>query len=43
METGQSNGNTQLNGIRSTFNDKVSRLRILGSTRKVAWDNRRRN
>ena len=39
----QSNGNTQLNSARETFNSKVYRLRMLGSTKKVAWDNRRRN
>ena len=39
----QSNGNTQLNGVRETFNSRVSKLKLLGSSRKVAWDNRRRN
>jgi len=43
MESNQSNSNTQVNGIRSTFNDKVSRLRILGGGRRIAWNDRRRN
>ncbi|MDB0072719.1 hypothetical protein OAA60_04520 [Porticoccaceae bacterium] len=44
MEGIQSNnGNTQVNSTRNSFNDKVSKLKMLGSTKKVAWDNRRRN
>lgn len=44
METHQSNnGNTQLNGVRNSFNEKVSKLRILGNSKKVIWDGRRRN
>ena len=39
----QSNGNTQLNGARDSFNSKVSKLSILGSSKKVQWDDRRRN
>jgi hypothetical protein len=44
METNHANnGNTQVNQTRNSFNDKVSKLRILGSTKKVAWDSKRRN
>ena len=38
----QQNGNTQLNNERSNFNRKVSVLSILGRTKKVQWDGRRR-
>ena len=38
----QSNGNSQLNATRDSFNNKVSKLSILGKSRKVAWDARRR-
>ena len=37
------NGQTQVNSTRDLFNHKVSRLRILGSTKKAYWDSRRRN
>jgi hypothetical protein len=44
MENNQSNnGNTQINQTRNSFNDKVAKLSILGASKKVAWDNRRRN
>ena len=44
MENNQSNnGNTQINQTRNSFNDKVSKLKLLGASKKVAWDNRRRN
>ena len=37
MEGIQSNnGNTQVNSTRNSFNDKVSKLKMLGSTKKVA-------
>ncbi len=38
----QQNGNTQLNSERSNFNRKVSVLSMLGKTKKVQWDGRRR-
>jgi hypothetical protein len=37
------NGQTQVNSTRETFNAKVSRLSMLGRSKKVAWDNVRRN
>ncbi len=37
------NGNEQLNNARNSFNYKVSKLRMLGNTKKVYWDGRRRN
>ena len=45
MTTNQqsNNGNTQVNSMRETFNHKVSRLSMLGKSKKVAWDNQRRN
>lgn len=38
----QQNGNSQLNSERSSFNRKVAGLFILGKTKKVQWDSRRR-
>ncbi len=38
----QSNGNTQLNQIRSEFNDRVHRKKYLGSTPRIYWNNSRR-
>ncbi|MDB9800907.1 hypothetical protein OAB94_00845 [Flavobacteriaceae bacterium] len=38
----QQNGNSQLNSERSNFNRKVAGLSILGRTKKVQWDSRRR-
>lgn len=37
------NGNTQLNSERSNLNNRVSRFMMLGRSKKVAWDSRRRN
>ena len=37
------NGNTQLNSERSNLNNRVSRFMMLGRSKKVAWDARRRN
>lgn len=42
MNSESPNGNTQLNSERSNFNRKVSVLRMLGSSKKVQWDGRRR-
>lgn len=38
----QTNGNPQVQQMRNTFNDKVSKLSVLGKTKKVLWSNRRR-
>ena len=38
----QSNGNAQINSERTNFNRKVSVLSILGKTKKVQWDGKRR-
>lgn len=37
------NGNTQINSTRNSFNTNVSRLRMLGASKKIAWDGMRRN
>lgn len=37
------NGNTQINHERASLNSRVSRFRMLGQTKKVQWDGRRRN
>ena len=42
MNNEQQNGNTQLNQDRNAFNQKVSKLYMLGRTKKVQWSNRRR-
>ena len=42
MNNDQTNGNTQLNGDRNAFNQRVSRLLMLGNTKKVKWSDRRR-
>jgi hypothetical protein len=45
MATNQetNNGQTQVNQTRNSFNDKISKYRMLGSSRKIQWDNARRN
>ena len=45
MTTNQqsNNGQTQVNSARESFNSKVSRLSMLGKSKKVAWDSARRN
>ena len=45
MTTNQetNNGQTQVNQTRNSFNDKVSKYRLLGNSKKVLWDNSRRN
>jgi len=42
MNNEQQNGNTQLNQDRNAFNQKVSRLAMLGQSAKVKWSGRRR-
>ncbi|MEO2056275.1 MAG: hypothetical protein ABGW67_02810 [Flavobacteriaceae bacterium] len=36
------NGNNQLNETRNIFNIKVSRLNILGESKMIKWNQRRR-
>ena len=36
------NGNNQLNETRNMFNIKVSRLSILGESKMIKWNQRRR-
>ena len=38
----QDNGNTQLNGLRNDFNEKVGRMKFLGATPRMYWNDRRR-
>ena len=38
----QQNGNTQLNGIRNEFNDRVQSKSFMGRTNRVVWTKRRR-
>ena len=39
----QTNGNAQLNESREQVNDKIEKLKNLGSTKGVAWRKKRRN
>jgi len=39
----QQNGQPHTNDTRNTFNKRVSRYIMLGSTKKVQWDGKRRN
>lgn len=43
MSTEQSNGNTQLNLERTNINNRVSKYRMLSQSKKVIWNNVRRN
>jgi|MDTC01.3.fsa_nt_gb hypothetical protein len=42
MDNEQKNGNTQLNIDRNAFNARVSKLNMLGKSKKVKWSNSRR-
>jgi len=42
MENQNNNGNNQINNTRESFNEKVSKLSILGKTKKVQWEDKRR-
>ena len=42
MTDTQNNGNTQLNNDRNNFNNKVSKLSLLGKSKKVKWSDKRR-
>lgn len=37
------NGNTQINHERACMNTRISRFKMLGKSKKVQWDGRRRN
>ena len=44
MSTERSNnGNTQLNSERGNHNQRVSKYNMMGKSKKVIWDNSRRN
>ncbi len=45
MTTNQqsNNGQSQINNTRETFNNKVSRLSMLGKSKRITWDKSRRN
>jgi hypothetical protein len=38
----QNNGNTQLNTDRNDLNQKINKLKMLGSSKKVKWSDKRR-
>jgi len=38
----QKNGNTQLNNDRNSLNSKISKLKMLGNSKKVKWSDKRR-
>jgi len=39
----QSNSSSQVNTTRNTFNTNVSNLKMLGSSRRIQWDSKRRH
>jgi|TARA_R110002124_G_C8960968_1_gene514069 hypothetical protein len=39
----ESTGNAQVNNTRTSFNEKVSKLKFLGSALRNTWNDRRRN
>lgn len=39
----QQNGQPHTNNTRNTYNNRVGRYIMLGTTKKVQWDGRRRN
>ena len=43
MNLERATGNTQLDTERGNFNKRVSKLVMLGNSRKVQWDSKRRN
>ena len=42
MDNEQKNGNTQLNIDRNAFNARVSKLNMLGKSKKIQWESKRR-
>tara|TARA_R110000772_G_scaffold244574_1_gene357724 strand:- start:240 stop:398 length:159 start_codon:yes stop_codon:yes gene_type:complete len=42
-DSGNNNSNSQINDARNTFNVRVARMSILGKTKKVQWDAKRRH
>ncbi len=38
----QNNGNTRLNTDRNDLNQKISKLKMLGNSKKVKWSDKRR-
>jgi len=38
----QQNGNTRLNTDRNDLNQKISKLQMLGNSKKVKWSDKRR-
>jgi|TARA_B100001287_G_scaffold247002_1_gene225334 hypothetical protein len=38
----QDNGNHQLNSIRNDFNEKVGKMKFMGATPRMYWNDRRR-
>ena len=39
----QRNGNTQLNSERESVNNRISKLKYLGQSKRVQWDTKRSN
>jgi hypothetical protein len=42
MTDNQHNGNTQLNSDRNDLNQKISKLKMLGNSKKIKWSDKRR-
>jgi len=43
MQSNNSNGTSQVESTRNTFNKNVSNLKMLGSSRRIQWDSKRRH
>jgi|EP01047_Picozoa_sp_COSAG01_P022421 hypothetical protein len=43
MSNESKNGNTQLNSERTNLNNRVSKFTMLGKTKRVQWEEKRRN
>jgi hypothetical protein len=42
MSKNQENGNTQVNGIRNEFNERIHKKKFLGATPRIYWNSSRR-
>jgi len=43
MQSNKDNGNTQINSTKDSYNNRVSNFRILGGSRRITWNDKRRH
>ena len=43
MQSNKDNGNTQVNKTRDSYNNRVDNLRMLGGTKRIEWNSKRRH